>query len=111
MTALDTEIVVRELGSGSPRQWDAFVESCPQATFFRQNAWTAAAAEAFGHRAHCLYAESAGRIRGILPLMHVKSRLFGNALISSGFGVYGGPAADAPQVSDRLDAHAIQLAN
>ena len=35
----------------------------------------------------------AGEITGILPLVHVKTRLFGNGLISTGFTVGGGPAA------------------
>ena len=37
--------------------------------------------EVFRHRTHFLYAERARRIEGVLPLAHVKSLLFGNALV------------------------------
>ncbi len=110
MNALTPDVVVRELGRESPDRWNGFVESCPQATFFHQASWTAAAERTFNHRAYFLYAEGAGRIRGVLPLLHVKSRLFGNSLISTGFGVYGGPATDAPSVAQLLDMHAVRLA-
>ena len=47
----------------------------------------------FGHGCHFLQARCDGRITGVLPLVHVSSRLFGNALISNAYGVYGGPVA------------------
>ena len=39
---------------------------------------------------HYLLAERGGAIVGVLPLAEVKSRLFGHALVSLPFGVYGG---------------------
>jgi FemAB-related protein (PEP-CTERM system-associated) len=85
--------VVRELDAGRVADWDAFVESCPEATFFHRAGWREVVARAFGHNTHFLFAERDGRIEGVLPLGHVRSRLFGNALISSPFCVYGGIAA------------------
>jgi FemAB-related protein (PEP-CTERM system-associated) len=41
-----------------------------------------------------LYVERDGIITGVLPLVHVKSWLFGSALISTAFCVYGGPLAN-----------------
>ena len=81
---------VHELTADAVPQWDAFVEACPQATFFHLAGWQQVIEEAFGHRTHYLFAESGGRITGVLPLGHIKSRLFGNALISTPFCVYGG---------------------
>ncbi|MGH8559664.1 MAG: FemAB family XrtA/PEP-CTERM system-associated protein, partial [Methylococcales bacterium] len=56
------------------------------------------------------YAETDGTIEGVLPLGHIKSRLFGNALISTPFCVYGGIAAASRQARDALDNAASQLA-
>ncbi len=50
-------------------------------------------------------AEQDGAIVGVLPLVHVKSRLFGNTLISTPFCVYGGPLA-----LDRETAAALENA-
>lgn len=46
-------------------------------------------------RSHYLIAENEqGAIAGLLPLSEIRSALFGNALISAGFGVDGGILAD-----------------
>ena len=84
---------VRTLDLANAPAWDAFVESCPAATFFHRAGWRRVLEEALGHPTHYLYAEHDGAITGVLPLGHVKSLLFGNALISAPFCVYGGVAA------------------
>src|SRR4051794_2732254 len=76
--------------------WDDFVTRCGEATFFHRTGWRDVIATSFGHRTHYLYAEQNGEIRGVLPLVHIASRLFGNSLISNAFGVYGGPATLDP---------------
>ncbi len=48
---------------------------------------------AFGHPTHYLLAERDGAICGVLPLAEVRSRLFGHALVSTPFCVYGGIVA------------------
>jgi len=63
-----------------------------------------------GHRAHFLYAESNGIIEGVLPLGHIKSFLFGNALMSAPFCVYGGVAADSDAARVALHQAAEKLA-
>lgn len=55
-------------------------------------------------------AERNGRIEGVLPLAEIKSRLFGHALISTPFCVYGGIAALGDAARAALDAHAQALA-
>ncbi len=92
---------VRPLEPADEGHWDRFVAACPEATFFHRAGWQRVLAEAFGHRGHFLLAETDGAIRGVLPLAHLHSRLFGNALVSTPFCVYGGVAAvddDARQV-------------
>jgi FemAB-related protein (PEP-CTERM system-associated) len=102
-------LVVRPLAADRIAAWDAFVARCSEATFFHSALWQKVIAESFGHQSHYLYAERNGEIRGVLPLTHIASRLFGNSLISNAFGVYGGPAAlDAP-ARTALDKAAIAL--
>ncbi len=90
--------------------WDRFVEHCAEATFFHRAGWKQVIEQSFAHSCHYLYAERAGRIEGVLPLVHVNSRLFGNALISNAFCVCGGPAATTPAARLALDSAAVELA-
>jgi FemAB-related protein (PEP-CTERM system-associated) len=92
------------------RRWDEFVMACPSATFFHRAGWQRILGEVFRHDTHFLYAETEGRIEGVLPLAHVKSLLFGNALVSLPFAVYGGVAAAHPGAADALEGEAQRLA-
>jgi len=103
-------ILVRELQSADATRWDQFVYSCPEATFFHRAGWKTVIERAIGHRTRFLYAESDGRIEGVLPLAEVRSTLFGHTLVSLPFCVYGGVAADTPRARSALDRAAIALA-
>ena len=96
--------------SNNARLWDAFVLACPQATFFHRAGWQRIIGDVFRHDTYFLYAESDGDIRGVLPLAHVRSLLFGNSLVSLPFAVYGGTAALSPDAADALEAEAQNIA-
>jgi FemAB-related protein (PEP-CTERM system-associated) len=91
-------------------RWDAFVMDCAQATFFHRAGWQRVLRGVFRHETHYLYAESGGQIRGVLPLVHVNSLLFGRALVSLPFAVYGGVAASDEGAALALERDAQQLA-
>jgi len=91
-------------------RWDAFVNACPEATFFHRAAWQGIIREIFRHPTYFLYAHDAGEIRGVLPLAHVNSLLFGNALVALPFAVYGGVAADSATAVTALEEEAQRLA-
>lgn len=106
-------LVVRQLqpaDTESARRWDAFVFGCADATFFHRSGWQEIVSGVFRHRTYFLYAERDGVIEGVLPLAHVKSRLFGNALVSLPFAVYGGVAATVPEAADALEVEALAIA-
>lgn len=91
-------------------QWEAFVQGCSQATFFHRAGWQAVIRQAFGHDTYFLYAHVDGEIRGVLPLGEIRSRLFGHALTSLPFAVYGGVAATDAKAREMLESHAQALA-
>jgi len=91
---------VRAFEPGDAARWEAFVDRCPDATFFHRIGWREIIADIFRHRTHYLVAERGGNIVGILPLAEVRSRFFGHTLVSLPFCVYGGPAA-IDSVADR----------
>ena len=104
-------VTVRRLDDAGCVQWDAYCARAGQAGFFHRSGWRAIMDGVFGHRAHYLYAERAGVITGILPLAHVRSRLFANALVSVPFLVHAGVVADDVESRTALERAAIDLAH
>ena len=102
---------IRELDESRLKDWDRFVETCPDATFFHRAGWKHFIEKSFGHRTYYLFAERNGAIEGVLPLVHIKSALFGNSLSSLAFCVYGGPAAINAEATAALDRAARALAD
>ncbi len=110
MSTPEPPLRVREAVSADRAAWDAFVEDHPQATPFHLWGWLEAVREALGHRCIPLLAERGARIVGVLPLVAVESRLFGRALIGTGFAVEGGPLALEPAAGSALVGRAENLA-
>lgn len=96
--------------NGAYGRWDQFVDGCSDATFFHRVGWLRVIAQSFGHKPFYLYAELNEEIVGILPLFEVKSRIFGHALVSTPFCVYGGVAASNDSARQALLNHAKNLA-
>lgn len=101
---------VRRASSEDRARWAAFVDSCPQATFFHRIEWKDVIEHAFRHRTHYFLAERGHRVAGVLPLVEVKSLLFGHCLVSLPFCVYGGVAATEPETVSALHEAACELA-
>ncbi|MDR0775278.1 MAG: FemAB family PEP-CTERM system-associated protein [Azonexus sp.] len=91
-------------------RWDAFVNACPEATFFHRAAWQGIIREVFRHPTYFLYAHENGEMCGVLPLAQVNSLLFGNALVALPFAVYGGVAAASAEAAALLEEEAQRLA-
>lgn len=113
---------VRALVMEQRARWDRYVETAADASFFHRAGWCEVIARAFGHRTHYHYAERDGCIVGVLPLVEVKSRLFGHTLGSTPFCVYGGAIADdeaayaalvtqAQALAERLGVDHLELRN
>jgi FemAB-related protein (PEP-CTERM system-associated) len=100
---------IRELDPASEPAWDAFVATMPDGTFCHRAAWARVIGAAFGHRTHFVFTERDGAITGVLPLVHVRTLLFGNTLISSPFCVYGGVLAADLESGTALEDYATQL--
>src|SRR5690606_28084718 len=103
------EATVCRLTQGDAARWDAFVQDCPNATFFHLSTWQGVIEDVLGHRTWYLFAERRGRIVGVLPLALVDSRLFGRSLASLPFCAYGGAVGEEAAVS-QLEAAADRLA-
>lgn len=103
-------MIVTTLKPEQHARWDAYVSRTPDATFFHLAGWLRAIETSTPHRSHALLAERDGEICGILPLVHTRSKLFGSALVSTPFCVYGGVVADDAETRQALLDQACQLA-
>lgn len=100
---------VRDLEVGAVDAWDSFVDAHEAGTFFHLSPWRGIFEQALGHRTHYLYAEQDGAVCGVLPLVHVKSLLFGNNLSSLPFSAHAGPlAADDEALTALYDAASVR---
>ena len=108
--SLQADMQIHALSERDAARWDAYVMAHPDATFFHRAGWQRVVKQAFGHRTHFLVAEQFGNIVGVLPLVQIKSRLFGHSLSSLPFCAYGGIVANDAQVFAALDQAAQALA-
>jgi FemAB-related protein (PEP-CTERM system-associated) len=82
------------------------VATCPTASFYHLWAWRQINLAEFGHRTKAYAALDGDRIVGVLPVVQLRTFLFGRLGCSMPFVNYGGPAADTPSVDTALLAAA-----
>lgn len=91
-------------------EWDRVVTADPDGTFDHLAAWRQVMTEALGHSVHYWGAvDETGALEGVLPLVRVRSLLFGHYLVSMPFLNAGG-ALGTPRARDLLVAHAVREA-
>lgn len=84
----------------SPAEWDALVRRSVGWTHFHLSGWRDVITRTFGHE--CVYLEArdpSGGLCGVLPLVHVRSVIFGGYLVSMPFVNYGGPLGSVEAVT------------
>jgi FemAB-related protein (PEP-CTERM system-associated) len=90
--------------------WDAYVNAFPGASNYHRFSWKRVIEKSFGHKGFYLAARDAhGVICGVLPLVHMKSTLFGNFLVSLPFFNYGGLLCDNGTAEQALIAAAERI--
>ena len=114
---MDNSIEIKLLSKDNYQQWNEYVTTKEDGTFFHLAEWQQVIEKAFGHKTYMYYAlskkeglEVGEKIVGVLPLCHVKSMLFGNNLVSMPFTVYGGIIADSDEIRQKLQQQACELA-
>jgi len=98
-----TNTVKSIVDSMEAHSWDQFVATQPHATHYHQYAWRGVIEKHFAHKAHYLAALcKSGNIVGILPSVHLKSRLFGSFMVSMPYVNYGGPLSATEAIDEAL---------
>lgn len=90
--------------------WNDFVDRSEGAVNYHQSGWLDVVEKTFAHQAYPLWArDGSGRVLGILPMVLMKSRLFGTFLTSLPFFNFGGILADSPEAVPLLKDKAEAL--
>ena len=76
---------------GARDTWNRFVKEHPYSTPYHLWEFGEVFASTYGYDRRYLIAKSNNRVVGVFPLILIKSRIFGNKLLSLPFCEYGGP--------------------
>jgi serine/alanine adding enzyme len=96
--------------AGRQADWQAYVQSAPNASMYHALEWRDILLRTFGHRSRYLMALSGRRVCGVLPLIEMRSTMCGHFLVSLPFLNYGGILADTPECQSALASVAVNLA-
>jgi FemAB-related protein (PEP-CTERM system-associated) len=90
--------------------WDRLLEGLEGSSFCHQYGWRAVMEDVLGHETMWWGAwDDEGTVRGVLPMVRVRSRLFGDYLVSMPFLSYGGPTG-TPEARRALAVQAARYA-
>ena len=102
---------VRLLGSGDEKNWDEYVTGFGGSSIYHYAGWKTVIEKSFGHKTYYWLAENnEGMIRGVFPLVHLKSQIFGSFMVSLPFFNYGGVCAEGKSVCSELVRAAVEQA-
>lgn len=104
------KLEITECTAADAGRWDTYAAARPEATFFHRFGWRSVLKDALRHRTIYLLAERDGEVCGVLPLVYVRSWLFGNTLSSLAFGSEAGPLADDADTRAALEDAALDRA-
>jgi len=116
---------IRYAGDSDRKLWDGYVQNHPAASLYHLFGWRDVIQKSYGHQTYYVMAirshvhgaaeqgvkpgSWSGNVVGILPLAHLKHRIFGNCLVSLPFLDSGGILADDREAEESIFSEAIRL--
>lgn len=104
----EPDVTIKDIAA-DPREaslmakWDQYVSSHPAASPYHLMCIRHFIEATYGHTTRYLWARGPdNEILGVLPLVQLRSRLFGNFVVSVPYFNYGGVLADTPEVARAL---------
>lgn len=105
-----SDLTVTHKPEADQQAWQSFVEHTPHATVYHEAGWQHLIRNNFTHDCHYVTCtDKQGKLVGVYPMVHLKSRLFGSFTISMPYFNYGGPLANDKAVEDALLTYAASL--
>lgn len=105
--AVTGPVAIVAAGPADAADWDRYVDAHPRSALYHRYVWRTIVAQAFGHESfYWLARDSVGAVRGVLPIVRLRSRLFGDFGVALPFFNYGGVLADNSAIAAQLLEHA-----
>ncbi|MCW8855326.1 MAG: FemAB family PEP-CTERM system-associated protein [Gammaproteobacteria bacterium] len=104
--------IIKYLKNKEDVRIDEYVSKSDRASVYHLTAWCKLINDVFTHDSYYIYAESEdNEIVGALPLVHIKSRIFGNYIVSMPYFNYGGAIGNCESIENKMMQAAINLAS
>jgi serine/alanine adding enzyme len=104
-------VSIVSISDSEAREWDTFVGGAKGASIYHRYLWRGVIRSLFGHETYYIATRGDnGAISGVLPLVRLKSLLFGDFLVSLPYFNYGGLLADGEYLQRALLKGASELA-
>jgi FemAB-related protein (PEP-CTERM system-associated) len=108
-TLKDIPVLINRGTDSDAFEWTQYVLRSPTATISHIWHWRSIIREAYGHDSVYLIARQEGVVKGILPLIVVKSPILGTSLASMPFMDFGGVCTDDLNIAGQLVEEARRL--
>lgn len=106
-----TPFTIREATDTDAQRWDDFVFGHPRASLYHSYRWREVITRSFAHQSfYYIATDATGHVQGILPIIRLRSRLFGDFGVSMPFFNYGGALSHSVDITTALLAYAVQEA-
>jgi FemAB-related protein (PEP-CTERM system-associated) len=103
-------VEIRSAREDDAERWDSYVAALPASSAYHRFGWKRVVEKSFGHQTHYLMAEDGQQVLGVLPLVRLKSMMFGNFMVSLPYFTYGGVCAGESGAGEALMQEAVSLA-
>jgi FemAB-related protein (PEP-CTERM system-associated) len=87
-------------------EWESYVEKSPFSSFYHKIEWKRIFEKSFRHKSYYLVARKGQDVVGVLPVIHIRSMVFGSIFCSMPFLNYGGVCADDEEAEKALFSEA-----
>lgn len=102
---------IRSFEAKDKTQWNRYVMGADASSCYHLIGWKDVIEKSLGNKTYYLLAEDSNNtIIGILPLVHLKSVLFGNYMVSIPYFNYGGVCGDSDEICGQLFNKAVNIA-
>lgn len=101
---------IQKLTQDLESKWDEYALQ-RSASIYHHTRWIPLIKKVFGHDSHHILALEKGLVVGILPMVQLKSLLFGNFIVSMPYFNYGGAIANDKLIENKMMQHAIEIAS
>ena len=103
-------LTIKRLTKAQVPQWDEYLKK-NKSSIYHDSRWIHLVKKVFGHDSFHIIALDSGNVVGVLPLVQLKSLLFGNFMVSMPYFNYGGIIADNDEITLQILKFANGLSN